>query len=58
MLDQCSRRSRITMLSDDVTSCPHASFVSAAQPYVAIDWEPDMKKRFYNENEAEVSANI
>uniref|UniRef100_A0AAX7U4F8 Ubiquitin carboxyl-terminal hydrolase n=1 Tax=Astatotilapia calliptera TaxID=8154 RepID=A0AAX7U4F8_ASTCA len=23
------------------------------QPYVAIDWEPDMKKRFYNENEAE-----
>uniref|UniRef100_A0AAX7SQX1 Ubiquitin carboxyl-terminal hydrolase n=1 Tax=Astatotilapia calliptera TaxID=8154 RepID=A0AAX7SQX1_ASTCA len=32
----------------------HASFVSAAQPYVAIDWEPDMKKRFYNENEAEV----
>uniref|UniRef100_A0AAX7U5P9 Ubiquitin carboxyl-terminal hydrolase n=1 Tax=Astatotilapia calliptera TaxID=8154 RepID=A0AAX7U5P9_ASTCA len=24
------------------------------QPYVAIDWEPDMKKRFYNENEAEV----
>uniref|UniRef100_A0A669BQ91 Ubiquitin carboxyl-terminal hydrolase n=1 Tax=Oreochromis niloticus TaxID=8128 RepID=A0A669BQ91_ORENI len=45
--------SRITMLSDDVTSCPHASFVSAAQPYVAIDWEPDMKKRFYNENEAE-----
>uniref|UniRef100_A0A665UBA3 Ubiquitin carboxyl-terminal hydrolase n=1 Tax=Echeneis naucrates TaxID=173247 RepID=A0A665UBA3_ECHNA len=26
---------------------------SAAQPYVAIDWDPDMKKRFYNENEAE-----
>uniref|UniRef100_H2MX15 Ubiquitin carboxyl-terminal hydrolase n=1 Tax=Oryzias latipes TaxID=8090 RepID=H2MX15_ORYLA len=23
------------------------------QPYVAIDWDPDMKKRFYNENEAE-----
>lgn len=52
------------MLSDDVTSCrqrisvAHASFVSAAQPYVAIDWEPDMKKRFYNENEAEVSTNI
>uniref|UniRef100_A0A672ZZK1 Ubiquitin carboxyl-terminal hydrolase n=1 Tax=Sphaeramia orbicularis TaxID=375764 RepID=A0A672ZZK1_9TELE len=22
-------------------------------PYVAIDWDPDMKKRFYNENEAE-----
>lgn len=63
-MDQCSRRSRITMLSDDVTSCrqrisvAHASFVSAAQPYVAIDWEPDMKKRFYNENEAEVSADI
>uniref|UniRef100_A0A8D3E8R4 Ubiquitin carboxyl-terminal hydrolase n=1 Tax=Scophthalmus maximus TaxID=52904 RepID=A0A8D3E8R4_SCOMX len=29
------------------------STVSAAQPYVAIDWDPDMKKRFYNENEAE-----
>ncbi|XP_028265179.1 ubiquitin carboxyl-terminal hydrolase 11-like [Parambassis ranga] len=27
------------------------SFTS--QPYVAIDWDPDMKKRFYNENEAE-----
>uniref|UniRef100_A0A672I295 Ubiquitin carboxyl-terminal hydrolase n=1 Tax=Salarias fasciatus TaxID=181472 RepID=A0A672I295_SALFA len=26
----------------------------AAQPYVAIDWDPDMKKRFYNENEAEM----
>uniref|UniRef100_A0A7N8X1F7 Ubiquitin carboxyl-terminal hydrolase n=1 Tax=Mastacembelus armatus TaxID=205130 RepID=A0A7N8X1F7_9TELE len=23
------------------------------QPYVAIDWDPEMKKRFYNENEAE-----
>uniref|UniRef100_A0A4W6D9D8 Ubiquitin carboxyl-terminal hydrolase n=1 Tax=Lates calcarifer TaxID=8187 RepID=A0A4W6D9D8_LATCA len=22
-------------------------------PYVAIDWDPEMKKRFYNENEAE-----
>lgn len=31
--------------------------VSAAQPYVAIDWDPEMKKRFYNENEAEVSEN-
>uniref|UniRef100_A0A3B4X5M9 Ubiquitin carboxyl-terminal hydrolase n=1 Tax=Seriola lalandi dorsalis TaxID=1841481 RepID=A0A3B4X5M9_SERLL len=28
------------------------------QPYVAIDWDPEMKKRFYNENEAEVSVNI
>ncbi|XP_072223030.1 ubiquitin carboxyl-terminal hydrolase 11 [Leuresthes tenuis] len=25
----------------------------SSQPYVAIDWDPDMKKRFYNENEAE-----
>uniref|UniRef100_A0A672HZB2 Ubiquitin carboxyl-terminal hydrolase n=1 Tax=Salarias fasciatus TaxID=181472 RepID=A0A672HZB2_SALFA len=25
-----------------------------AGPYVAIDWDPDMKKRFYNENEAEM----
>uniref|UniRef100_A0A8C7I8J9 Ubiquitin carboxyl-terminal hydrolase n=1 Tax=Oncorhynchus kisutch TaxID=8019 RepID=A0A8C7I8J9_ONCKI len=24
-----------------------------AQPYVAIDWDPDMKKKCYNENEAE-----
>lgn len=23
--------------------------------YVAIDWDPDMKKKYYNENEAEVS---
>lgn len=44
-------------------TCPRAAlaaafspFVSAAQPYVAIDWDPDMKKRFYNENEAEVSV--
>ncbi|KAM3618374.1 uncharacterized protein V6R79_019730 [Siganus canaliculatus] len=25
----------------------------SSQPYVSIDWDPDMKKRFYNENEAE-----
>ncbi|XP_037540524.1 ubiquitin carboxyl-terminal hydrolase 11 [Nematolebias whitei] len=25
----------------------------SSQPYVAIDWDLDMKKRFYNENEAE-----
>lgn len=30
-------------------------FLCAAQPYVAIDWDPEMKKKFYNENEAEVS---
>uniref|UniRef100_A0A8C1HXW1 ubiquitinyl hydrolase 1 n=1 Tax=Cyprinus carpio carpio TaxID=630221 RepID=A0A8C1HXW1_CYPCA len=24
-----------------------------AQPYIAIDWDPDMKKKYYNENEAE-----
>uniref|UniRef100_A0A674EUC0 Ubiquitin carboxyl-terminal hydrolase n=1 Tax=Salmo trutta TaxID=8032 RepID=A0A674EUC0_SALTR len=24
-----------------------------AQPYVAMDWDPDMKKKYYNENEAE-----
>uniref|UniRef100_A0A3Q3BQU0 ubiquitinyl hydrolase 1 n=1 Tax=Kryptolebias marmoratus TaxID=37003 RepID=A0A3Q3BQU0_KRYMA len=29
---------------------------AAATPYVAIDWDPDMKKRFYNENEAEVRS--
>uniref|UniRef100_A0A7N6AJY9 Ubiquitin carboxyl-terminal hydrolase n=1 Tax=Anabas testudineus TaxID=64144 RepID=A0A7N6AJY9_ANATE len=27
--------------------------VSRQEPYVAIDWDPEMKKRFYNENEAE-----
>ena len=30
--------------------------LSSAQPYVAIDWDPDMKKKFYNENEAEVNV--
>uniref|UniRef100_A0A672ZZX5 Ubiquitin carboxyl-terminal hydrolase n=1 Tax=Sphaeramia orbicularis TaxID=375764 RepID=A0A672ZZX5_9TELE len=30
------------------------SDVSFAVTYVAIDWDPDMKKRFYNANEAEV----
>ena len=25
-----------------------------AQPYIAIDWEPEMKKRYYDEVEAEV----
>uniref|UniRef100_A0AAY4C5P7 Ubiquitin carboxyl-terminal hydrolase n=1 Tax=Denticeps clupeoides TaxID=299321 RepID=A0AAY4C5P7_9TELE len=32
------------------------SFFSSSQPaqsYVAIDWDPDMKKKYYNENEAE-----
>uniref|UniRef100_A0A8C9U164 Ubiquitin carboxyl-terminal hydrolase n=1 Tax=Scleropages formosus TaxID=113540 RepID=A0A8C9U164_SCLFO len=27
--------------------------IGDAQPYVAIDWDPDMKKKYYNENEAE-----
>lgn len=26
-----------------------------AQPYIAIDWEPEMKKRYYDEVEAEVN---
>uniref|UniRef100_A0A4W6D9F7 ubiquitinyl hydrolase 1 n=1 Tax=Lates calcarifer TaxID=8187 RepID=A0A4W6D9F7_LATCA len=30
----------------------HTRFLQS-QPYVAIDWDPEMKKRFYNENEAE-----
>lgn len=29
-------------------------FCVPAQQYVGIDWDPDMKKRFYNEIEAEV----
>ncbi|XP_062315817.1 ubiquitin carboxyl-terminal hydrolase 11 isoform X3 [Osmerus eperlanus] len=29
------------------------AFSFSSQPYVAIDWDPDMKKKFYNENEAE-----
>lgn len=28
---------------------------SPAQPYIAIDWEPEMKKRYYDEVEAEVN---
>ncbi|XP_072569144.1 ubiquitin carboxyl-terminal hydrolase 11 isoform X1 [Paramormyrops kingsleyae] len=29
------------------------TFSFSSQPYVAIDWDPDMKKKHYNENEAE-----
>uniref|UniRef100_A0A8C7TRD1 Ubiquitin carboxyl-terminal hydrolase n=1 Tax=Oncorhynchus mykiss TaxID=8022 RepID=A0A8C7TRD1_ONCMY len=29
------------------------SAFSFTQPYVAMDWDPDMKKKYYNENEAE-----
>uniref|UniRef100_A0A8C9QT14 Ubiquitin carboxyl-terminal hydrolase n=1 Tax=Scleropages formosus TaxID=113540 RepID=A0A8C9QT14_SCLFO len=29
------------------------TFSFTSQPYVAIDWDPDMKKKYYNENEAE-----
>uniref|UniRef100_A0A8C5BPI0 Ubiquitin carboxyl-terminal hydrolase n=1 Tax=Gadus morhua TaxID=8049 RepID=A0A8C5BPI0_GADMO len=29
------------------------AFSFTSQPYVAIDWDPDMKKTYYNENEAE-----
>ncbi|KAL2103438.1 hypothetical protein ACEWY4_000306 [Coilia grayii] len=29
------------------------AFSFSSQPYVAIDWDPDMKKRYYDENEAE-----
>lgn len=28
-----------------------------AQPYIAMDWEPEMKKRYYDEVEAEVNRN-
>ncbi len=27
-----------------------------AQPYISIDWDPDMKKKYYSENEAEVRS--
>ncbi|XP_067270443.1 ubiquitin carboxyl-terminal hydrolase 11 [Pseudorasbora parva] len=30
-----------------------SSFSFSSQPYIAIDWDPDMKKKYYNENEAE-----
>ncbi|XP_010864114.1 ubiquitin carboxyl-terminal hydrolase 11 isoform X1 [Esox lucius] len=30
-----------------------SAFSFSSQPYVAIDWDPDMKKKYYNENEAE-----
>uniref|UniRef100_A0A8C1EUP1 Ubiquitin carboxyl-terminal hydrolase n=1 Tax=Cyprinus carpio carpio TaxID=630221 RepID=A0A8C1EUP1_CYPCA len=29
------------------------SFSFSSQPYIAIDWDPDMKKKYYIENEAE-----
>lgn len=29
---------------------------SSALTYIAIDWDPDMKKKYYNENEAEVRS--
>ncbi|XP_056121251.1 ubiquitin carboxyl-terminal hydrolase 11 [Rhinichthys klamathensis goyatoka] len=30
-----------------------SSFSFSSQPYIAIDWDPDIKKKYYNENEAE-----
>lgn len=27
-----------------------------AQPYIAMDWEPEMKRRYYDEVEAEVNG--
>uniref|UniRef100_A0A8C7W8T7 Ubiquitin carboxyl-terminal hydrolase n=1 Tax=Oncorhynchus mykiss TaxID=8022 RepID=A0A8C7W8T7_ONCMY len=30
-----------------------SAFSFSSQPYVAMDWDPDMKKKYYNENEAE-----
>ncbi|KAJ8393506.1 hypothetical protein AAFF_G00059790 [Aldrovandia affinis] len=30
-----------------------SAFSFSSQPYVAIDWDPDMKKKYNNENEAE-----
>ncbi|KAH1180697.1 hypothetical protein KIL84_001631 [Mauremys mutica] len=32
---------------------PQANGLSEAQPYIAIDWDSDMKKRYYDEEEAE-----
>uniref|UniRef100_A0A8C7W8Y6 Ubiquitin carboxyl-terminal hydrolase n=1 Tax=Oncorhynchus mykiss TaxID=8022 RepID=A0A8C7W8Y6_ONCMY len=34
-------------------SCESQTSLSHSQPYVAMDWDPDMKKKYYNENEAE-----
>ncbi|XP_076133204.1 ubiquitin carboxyl-terminal hydrolase 11 [Alosa pseudoharengus] len=30
-----------------------SAFSFSSQPYVAIDWDPDMKKKYYDDNEAE-----
>ncbi|XP_051950170.1 ubiquitin carboxyl-terminal hydrolase 11-like isoform X1 [Xyrauchen texanus] len=30
-----------------------SNFSFSSQQYIAIDWDPDMKKKYYNENEAE-----
>ncbi|MBN3323596.1 UBP11 hydrolase, partial [Atractosteus spatula] len=33
-----------------------STFSFSSQHYIAIDWDPEMKKKYYNENEAEVRA--
>uniref|UniRef100_A0A8C5BXF5 Ubiquitin carboxyl-terminal hydrolase n=1 Tax=Gadus morhua TaxID=8049 RepID=A0A8C5BXF5_GADMO len=38
---------------DTHTHTEKHTYTHAPQPYVAIDWDPDMKKTYYNENEAE-----
>uniref|UniRef100_A0A8C7I902 Ubiquitin carboxyl-terminal hydrolase n=1 Tax=Oncorhynchus kisutch TaxID=8019 RepID=A0A8C7I902_ONCKI len=48
---QARRRKLLFSIHSDYTSHSHCQLLS--QPYVAIDWDPDMKKKCYNENEAE-----
>uniref|UniRef100_A0A8D0A3L1 Ubiquitin carboxyl-terminal hydrolase n=1 Tax=Sander lucioperca TaxID=283035 RepID=A0A8D0A3L1_SANLU len=47
------RKSLFTIQAVNSNGTTERGMGEGAQPYVAIDWDPDMKKRFYNENEAE-----
>uniref|UniRef100_A0A8C4IKP0 Ubiquitin carboxyl-terminal hydrolase n=1 Tax=Dicentrarchus labrax TaxID=13489 RepID=A0A8C4IKP0_DICLA len=49
----CSREALYNLFLVNNVCLSLSVCLSAAQPYVAIDWDPEMKKRFYNENEAE-----
>uniref|UniRef100_A0A671YQ34 ubiquitinyl hydrolase 1 n=1 Tax=Sparus aurata TaxID=8175 RepID=A0A671YQ34_SPAAU len=47
------RKSLFTIQAVNSNGTTERGSGEGAQPYVAIDWDPEMKKRFYNENEAE-----
>uniref|UniRef100_A0A3Q2XW34 Ubiquitin carboxyl-terminal hydrolase n=1 Tax=Hippocampus comes TaxID=109280 RepID=A0A3Q2XW34_HIPCM len=47
----CRRKKRLFDIQ--AVNCNGLEREMAAQPYVALDWDAETKKRFYNENEAE-----